>query len=106
MTDLTSGQRQQGRFWKKYLRLTRAGVTSLRALEIIFEEEPDEAFRGVIQYLHDQLREGYPLSESMTEHGDHFSLSVRELIRTAEKDGHWDLVLEELAAGLLEGTFE
>ena len=104
--DLTPRQRQQGRFWKKYLRLTRAGVTTLRSLEIIVEEETDEVFRDVVQYLHDRMREGYPLSESMRDREEHFSLSVRELVRTAEKEGNWDLVLDELADGLMEGTFE
>lgn len=106
MTDLTPRQRQQGRFWKKYLRLTRAGVTTLRALDIIVEEEPDETFREVLGYLHDRMQEGYPLSESMADRSEHFSLSVRELVRTAEKEGNWDLVLDELAGGLLEGTFD
>lgn len=105
MTDPTLHQTQQGRFWKKYLRLIRAGVTALRALEIIVEEEPDAEFRAVVQHLHDRLREGYPLSETMAEHDARFSLAVRELVHTAEKNGNWDLVLEELSAGLMEGTF-
>ena len=104
--ELTPRQQQQGRFWKKYLRLSRAGVTTLRALEILHEEEADEPFRAIIARLQAGLEEGVLLSEAMAAMGSVFSLSSVELIRTAEKGGHWDLAVEELAEGLLEGTFD
>ena len=104
--DISPRQQQQGRFWKKYLRLTRAGVTALRAFEILYEEEQDEAFRRVITRLQAALEEGMQLSEAMGGTGQVFSLSSIELIRTAEKSGQWDLAMEELADGLLEGTFD
>ena len=106
MHDLTARQLAHGRFWKKYLRLTRAGVTMLRALEIIQAEEASPDFREIIIHLHDRASDGFQLSEAMEDHADVFSLSARELIRTAERQGHWDLVIEELAGGLLEGTFD
>ena len=104
--ELTPRQSQQGRFWKKYLRMTRAGVPSLRTFEILEEEEGDAEFRRVISRLHAALIEGLPLSEAMSGLGETFSLSSLEMIHTAEKNGKWDLVIEELADGLLEGTFE
>lgn len=104
--DVSEQQQRQGKFWRKYLRLTRAGVGTLRALEIIGEEEQDPDFKTVAVRLHDALEEGTLLSECLEAFPDRFSRSVRELIRTAEKEGHWDLVLEELSAGLLDGTFE
>ena len=103
--EITPRQQQQGRFWKKYLRLTRAGVTTLRAFEILYEEEPEETFREVIARLQAGIQEGLLLSEAMSGLGDVFSLSAIEMIRTAEKGGQWDLAVEELADGLLEGTF-
>jgi len=106
MTDPTPRQLQQGRFWRKYLRLSRAGVSTLRALEIIHEEETSPAFREIVGYLHDRMSNGHLLSEAMSDHIREFSLSTCELIRTAEKEGRWDLVLEELAEGLLDGTFD
>jgi type II secretory pathway component PulF len=104
--DITPRQLQQGRFWKKYLRLTRAGVTALRAFEILYEEEQEAGFRNVIARLQAALEEGLMISEAMQGLGDTFSLSTIELIRAAEKGGHWDIALEELADGLLEGTFD
>ena len=104
--DVTEEQQRQGRFWRKYLRLTRAGVGTLRALEIMIDEEPDPGFKVVVIRMHEALAESTLLSECMAEFPERFSRSVRELIRTAEKEGHWDLVLEELSAGLLDGTFD
>lgn len=104
--DITPRQQQQGRFWKKYLRLTRAGVPALRAFEILHEEEQEAEFRKVIARLQAAMQEGLQLSEAMHGLGRVFSLSSIEMIRTAERGGQWDLAVEELADGLLEGTFD
>ena len=104
--DVTPKQLQLGRFWKKYLRLTRAGVPALRAFEVIIEEETAPEFRGVVASVHHEIETGFLLSEALAKFPDVFSLSSRVMIRTAEKDGHWDIVIEELADGLLEGTFD
>lgn len=104
--DVTPRQLQLGRFWKKYLRLTRSGVPALLALEVIIEEEPGAEFRAVIERLRQDVETGVPLSEALAQFPEHFSRSARVMIRTAEKQGHWDLVIEELADGLLEGTLE
>ena len=106
MMEITPRQQQQGRFWRKYLRLTRAGVPTLRAFEILYAEEQDETFQRVIARLQAAMEEGMMLSEAMASLGDTFSLSCVELIHTAEKGGQWDLAVEELADGLLEGTFD
>jgi len=104
--DITPRQLQLGRFWKKYLRLTRAGVPTLGALDIIAREEKAPEFQAVIQAMQSALAEGNLLSEVMGEHPELFSLSAIELVRTAEKGGQWDIVVEELADGYLEGTFD
>ena len=104
--DVTPEQIQLGRFWKKYLRLTRAGVGTLRAFEVIIDEEKAPEFRAIIASLHTELEAGFLLSEAMAKFPERFSLSALELIKTAEKEGHWDLVIEELAEGLLDGTFD
>jgi type II secretory pathway component PulF len=104
--EVSPRQLQLGRFWKKYLRLTRAGVPALVAFDVIVEEEPGPEFRAVIESLGQDVEKGWPLSEALAKFPAQFSRSTLVLIRTAEKQGHWDLVLEELANGLLEGTFE
>ncbi len=104
--DVSPEQIQLGRFWMKYLRLTRAGVGTLRAFEVIIDEEKSPDFKGVIASLHTELEAGFLLSEALAKFPDRFSLSVSELIKTAEKEGHWDLVIQELAEGMLDGTFD
>lgn len=95
----------QSRFWRKYFRLTRAGVPVLRALAVIAEEERDPSFKDTILALLQDIEGGARLSNATGKHPATFSNSVCELIRTAERRGAWDEVLEELCAGLEDGTF-
>jgi MSHA biogenesis protein MshG len=95
-----------GRLWKKYLRLSRGGVSTLRAFAVLNVEEADEELKEVTASLGKALEEGQNLSEAMQGHPSVFSPSALALIRAAEQHGEWDAVLTELADGLLEGTFE
>ncbi len=104
--DISDRQLQLGRFWKKYLRMMRAGVPALRALEVISEEETSPEFVCVILALRAALEQGDLLSEAMQRQNPFFSRSVLEMVRAAEKGGHWDVVVGELADGYLDGTFD
>jgi len=99
-------QLRQARFWKKLLRLTRGRVPVLRAFEIIIKEETDDEFRRVLSEICCDLNNGATLSEALTKRGDIFSPSVLALVAAAEKTGAWDEVLQEIAEGLTEGTFD
>ena len=46
------------------------------------------------------------MSDAMKEQDNIFSPSILELIRTAEKTGAWDEILEEISSGLREGIFD
>jgi len=81
-------------------------VAVLRALEVIGVEERDPDFKAIVIDIHDRMEKGAVLSEALTEHEAEFSLSVRELVKTAEKCGAWDEILAEMAEGLHEGTFD
>ena len=98
-------QIHRARFWKKLLRLTRGRVTLLRALEVILTEETDPGFKDTLAAIRRDLEEGTDLSQALGKHGDTFSPCVRELIRTAERCGAWDEILQEIADGLSEGSF-
>ena len=104
---MTTPERQlrQAQFWRKYLRLTRAGVPVLRALAIIAREEENAAFRDTVQALLDRIEGGATLSAAASANPAEFSAAAVELIRTAARRGAWDEVLAELADGLAEGTF-
>ncbi len=99
-------QKHQARFWRKYLRLTRGHVAALQALEIIIQEEKDPAFSKTIAEILTTLKAGKSFNEAFSQHPGLFSLSVLELLKAAESSGAWDDILEEIAAGLEEGTFD
>ena len=98
-------QSQRARFWRKFLRLTRGRVPVLRALAVISEEETDPRFRKLVNDIHAALERGATLSEAIGRSRTEFSLSVVELVKTAEKTGAWDEILQEIADGLQDGTF-
>jgi MSHA biogenesis protein MshG len=100
------GQIAQARFWKKYLRLTRGLVPTLRALQVIASEETDESFREVIEAVHGAVDKGEDLSKAIKKHPAVFSPSIQELVRMAERSGAWDDILEEIVDGLADGTFD
>ncbi len=103
---LTVKQVQQARFWRKYMRLARAGVPVLRALQVIAEEEEDELFLRIIHSLRESMINGEALHECLGRHKPIFGPTTIELIRTAEIRGEWDEILVELTEGLWEGTFQ
>ncbi len=92
-------------FWRKFLRLTRGRVPVLRALEVIGAEETDPGFKNTVSLLRRELDKGCALSEAIAKFPAEFSPSVIELVRTAEKTGAWDEILQEAADGLQDGTF-
>ena len=104
--NVSEKQIRQGRFWRKFLRLTRAGVPVIRTLEVVGQEEENERFAKVIRALLEDVENGTALAAALTKFPSEFSPSVVEMIKTAEKRGAWDEVVEELSEGLLEGTFE
>ena len=104
--DSSESQLQQVRFWKKYLRLTRGLVPTLRTLEVIASEEKDESFRKVIESIHQSIDKGEDLSTALNKHPSVFSPSIQELVKMAEKSGAWDDILKEIVDGLADGTFE
>jgi len=99
-------QSQQARFWRKFLRLTRGRVGVLRALEVMAEEEKDPRFRKLAEDIRTALEHGATLSEAVRGFPRMFSPSVLELVKTAEKTGAWDEILQEIADGLQDGTFD
>lgn len=104
--EVSDKQLRQARFWRKLLRLSRGRVAVLRALEVIATEERDSDFKAIVSDIHERVENGAVLSEALEEHAAEFSLSVREMVKTAEKCGAWDEILAETAQGLQEGTFE
>ena len=92
-------------FWKRFLRLTRGRISTLHAMEIIRDEESDTSLKQTISSVIKTIEQGSSLSEALAKHPSEFSPFVAELIKSAEKSGAWDEILQEIANGLEEGTF-
>jgi type IV pilus assembly protein PilC len=104
--EMTEKQARLIKFWKKFMRMTRGRVTVLRTLEIVAIEEKDETFMVAVKDIRTTIEGGSTMSQAMLKHPDDFSPSIVELIKTAEKTGAWDEILQEIVDGLLDGTFE
>ncbi|MFC1498319.1 type II secretion system F family protein [Verrucomicrobiota bacterium] len=98
-------QLQLALFWKRFSRLTRGRVPILRAMKVIIEEETDGSFKKTLSSLLEDIEHGTALSEALTKHPSVFSSFVTELIRSAEKSGAWDEILQEIIEGMEDGTF-
>ena len=101
----SKAQLEQSRFWKKYLRLTRGRVPTLRALEVVSGEVEDDSLKKALSDVRLSVEDGLSLSDAMKKHPLIFSPSILELVMTAEKIGAWDEIIQEIIGGLEDGTF-
>ena len=106
MIQPTEKQITHAKFWKKFLRLTRGRVPVMRALHVMWEEETEPGLKKAAKTLREKIDNGSTMSDAMKEQDNIFSPSILELIRTAEKTGAWDEILEEISSGLREGIFD
>ncbi|MDA1045252.1 MAG: type II secretion system F family protein [Verrucomicrobia bacterium] len=103
---ISDRQKHQARFWRKYLRLTRGRISTLRALEIIIREKHDAVLVQTLGDVLQALKSGASFKDAFSQHPTVFSPSILELLKSAEDSGAWDDILEEIAAGLEDGTFD
>ncbi len=91
------GSRQLSEFCKELSALLSSGVSIVRALEIVAEEEgTPKAVRNIYQELLADLKRGVSLSESMEEKGCFPGLMVG-MVRSGEGSGNMDMVMERLS---------
>ncbi|MCI8282599.1 MAG: type II secretion system F family protein [Lachnospiraceae bacterium] len=91
------GPRQLSEFCKELSALLSSGVSIVRALEIVAEEEgTPKAVRNIYQELLADLKRGVSLSESMEEKGCFPGLMVG-MVRSGEGSGNMDMVMERLS---------
>ncbi len=102
----SESQTEQARFWRKFLRLTRGRIDTLHALEVILQEALPPELKATLEDILKALKSGMCVSDAFRQHPDTFSLCVLELVASAEKSGAWDEILEEIAGGLEDGTFD
>ncbi len=104
--QISEEQARKARFWKKFLRLTRGRIPVLRAMEVIIQEETNSLLKNIYSSIRkDMETNSTTFYEALAKHPSEFSVSILELIKTAEKSGAWDDILQEVTDGLQEGTF-
>jgi len=106
MKTSSEKRRRHVKFWRKFLRLTRGRVPVLKALEVIAGEEKNASFVKVIGSIRLAMEQGIPMSQPLKKYSSEFSPSVVELVKMAEKSGEWDDIVQEIADGLVEETFD
>ncbi len=79
---------------------TRAGITLLRALDVLRTDGESEAVRRVATGMQVQLADGVPLSAVIDGYPKDFPHFYRRMMRAAEMTGRLDDVLDQLATYL------
>ena len=91
---------------RKFGRLLGAGVGLAYAIGAVIEEAKDATLQVVLHDLRAQLDAGSSLSEAVARHDALFPPSAVALVEAGETQGRLDAVLEDLALGYEDGTFQ
>ena len=75
----------------------RAGIPILDAIQAIGEEADSKAVQKLMENIHEDLRSGETLSDSVNRHPDVFPDFYRGILRSAELTGQLDVVLDRLS---------
>lgn len=75
----------------------RAGIPILDAIQAIGEESDSKAVQKLMENVHEDLRAGETLSDSVNRHPDVFPDYYRGILRSAELTGQLDSVLDRLS---------
>jgi len=85
-------------FSRQLASLFKSGVPILNALDIIMEQSESPALRGIIQDIHDGIKEGKSFSSVLTMHPKVFSPLFVAMVRTGENSS----ALPEVLMGITE----
>jgi type IV pilus assembly protein PilC len=84
-------------FSRQFSTMINSGLSMLRALSILEEQQPNKAFAEVISELRAEVEGGSALSNSMAKHPDIFQPLMINMIRAGEVGGFLDQVLIQIA---------
>ena len=87
-------------FYRQLAKLIKSGVPILRALEIVSEQTGNLYFRGAIDQIHQEIKEGNPLSEALMTYKNIFSTFDIAMIQAGESVGKLDEALIRLVTYL------
>lgn len=89
-------------FFEQLATLLNAGLPLLKSLILLSEEHPHFHWRLLIRQLQQAISNGLPLSESLAEYPQIFSLSISNTLKTAEMTGELAICCQALARQLAQ----
>jgi type IV pilus assembly protein PilC len=84
-------------FSRQFATMINSGLSMLRALSILEEQQPNKAFAEVLTEIRLEVESGSALSISMARHPDIFPPLMVNMIRAGEVGGFLDKVLVQIA---------
>lgn len=84
-------------FTRQLSSLLESGVNLLNGLNIIADQTPNHYFKAVLSDISSKIRDGKPLSESLSLHQDLFPNVYTSMIHSGEAGGNLEKTLKELA---------
>lgn len=93
-------KRALAEFTRKLATLLQAGLTLLRSLEVLIDQERNVIFRWILSELADSIRSGGTFSESLAKFPKEFDFLYVNMTRAGEASGMLDVSLARLATYL------
>ncbi len=90
------GARKLGDAYSQLADLLRAGVPLLRALRLLGGQRADATLAGVFTELADEVEDGSPLADAMSDRGGIFSTIHIAMVRAGERGGFLEGVFDRL----------
>lgn len=90
------GARKLGDAYSQLADLLRAGVPLLRALRLLGGQKADATLAGVFTELADEVEDGSPLADAMSDRGGIFSTIHIAMVRAGERGGFLESVFDRL----------
>jgi type IV pilus assembly protein PilC len=84
-------------FSRQFSTMINAGLSMLRALSILEEQQPNKAFAAILTEVRLEVESGSALSVSMDKHRDIFPPLMVNMIKAGEVGGFLDKVLTQIA---------
>jgi len=92
-----AGSRDVSTFTRQLSDLLGSGVTLLRALNVLVGQTENKYLARIVQDIHDQVKDGETLSQSLSRHPRVFSSLYVNMVRSGEVGGALEDVLNRLA---------
>jgi type IV pilus assembly protein PilC len=92
-------------FSRQMAAFVRTGIPITEALEVIEDGSANKRFRQIVATMREQINNGVPFSDAISEHSRVFPPYYIGILRSAELTGQLDIALEQLS-GYIERDLE